>query len=391
MQWKKFTRTFVLFLILLGTPVMVMARSSSVSTATPITSDSSNADFTDSISKDNSYTNLFSFRSVIYEASIIATSTMITVTSTADDYTDGFSVKCSDAAPCTLRRALNQARGLTSGDRPVAIVFDIPVSDSGYNAALGVWKISLNGSSAYDLREVYGQTIIDGTTQPGGRSSGQKIIVDGLGNHNNGFILRQNDNIVRGLAMQNFKNTHITISSDNNTIENCWFGLSDDGVTLSSGSDTNPEGGSGVSFSAGSDGNIVQDNIFTGFFGVAAAIRGSNNVFAGNWIGIRGDGTVPIPVQFDQHPCQSGAWTGGSGITVADNNNQIGGPNNSDGNTFAGLFLDVGPTTTQRPAMDVIGSGHNIQNNVIGVTPNQDIVGVCGRGLDFGGAILMNG
>jgi hypothetical protein len=302
---------------------------------------------------------------------------------------------------------VNQAHNL--GDRPVTIAFDIPVSDAGYNAALGVWKISLSGSSLYDLREVYGQTIIDGTTQPGGRTTGPKIIVDGLGNHNNGFILRQNDNVVRGLAMQNFDNTHITISSDTNTIEDCWFGLSDNGTTLSSGSDTTPEGGSGISLSAGSDSNIIQKNKFVGFFGAAVAIRGDNNIFAGNWIGLRGDGTVPVPVQFDLHPCQSGAWTGGSGITVSDNNNQIGGPMASDGNFFAGLFLDAGPTTTQGPAMDVIGTGHVIQNNFIGVTPSSNTIGVCGRGLDFGGgphdmvvkdnrivepalsAILMNG
>jgi hypothetical protein len=339
----------------------------------------------------------------------VTSATTITVTSTTDDYTDGFSKTCLNASPCTLRRAINQAHNVASIDRPVTIAFDIPAGDAGYNAALGTWKILLSGTSLYDLREVYGQTIIDGSTQPGGRSAGPKIIIDGQGNHNNGFILRQNNNVVRKLVMQNFKTTHITVSSDNNTIEDCWFGLSDDGTTLSSGSNTTPEGGSGVSLSAGSDGNTIQDNIFAGFFGVATAIRGNNNVFAGNWIGTRGNGTVPVPVQFDHHPCQSGAWVGGSGITVADNNNQIGGPTASESNFFAGLFLDVGPTTTQRPAMDVIGSGHVIQNNVIGLDANQKIVGVCGRGLDFGGgphdmmvqdnvivdtglsAILMNG
>jgi hypothetical protein len=311
--------------------------------------------------------------------------TYITVTSTDDDYNDGYSTKCSDvpADQCTLRRAINQA--YSAGDRPVYIQFDIPTTDPGYNASLQVWKIQLTGSSAYDLRDLYGQTILDGSTQTGGRPNGPKIILDGQGNHNYGFILRQNDNEVRGLAMQNFETAHISLSSDINTVEDCWFGLSDDGTTLSSGSDTVPEGGSGVSVAAGSDANTIQNNVFAGFFGVAAAIRSNNNVFAGNRVGTRANGTVPIPIQFDQHPCLSGAWTGGSGITVEGNNHQIGGPTVAEGNLFAGLFLDVGPVTTQRPAMDVIGSGHLIQNNIMGLDANDLLVGICGRGLDFGG------
>ena len=266
----------------------------------------------------------------------------------------------------------------------MTIQFDISNRDAGYDAGLQVWKIELSGTTLNDLRELYGQTTVDGSTQPGGRTDGPKIIIDGLGNHNNGFVLRQNGNVVRGLAMQNFKNTHITVSSDSNTIEDNWFGLSDDGTTLSSGSDTVREGGSGVALAAGSDGNTIRDNLFAGFFEVAAAIRGDGNVFSGNWIGMRADGTVPIPAQFDTHPCLTGAWVGGSGITVSDDDNQIGGPTAAEGNVFAGLFLDVGPTTTQRPAMDVSGSGHVIQNNVIGLDAYGTLVGVCGRGLDFG-------
>ncbi len=309
--------------------------------------------------------------------------TVITVESTADDYTDGYSKTCLNATPCTLRRAINQAHNLSAGERPVTITFDIPITDPGYNSTLGVWKIEITGSSAYDLRELYGETIIDGDTQPGGRENGPKIIVNGMGNHNNGFILRQGGNIIRGIAMQDFKTTHITMSSNNNEVEDCWFGLSDDGTTLSSGDDTEPEGGSGVAISANMDGNEVRDSVFAGFFGVAAAIRGDNAVFSGNRVGMRADGTVPVPAQFDYHPCLSGAWVGGSGITIEGNDHQIGGPTPAEGNIFAGLFLDLSPTATQSPAMDVSGTGHTIQNNVIGLDVTQELIGVCGRGLDF--------
>lgn len=312
--------------------------------------------------------------------------TTIVITSTFDDSGDGYSTTCLSATPCTLRRAINQAYGLSAGDRPVSIEFDIPTSDSGYNAPLGVWKIELAGTTSHDLRELNGGTTIDGSTQPGGRSVGPKIIVDGQENHNYGFILRNHNNQVQGLAMQNFKTAHISISSNNNLIADSWFGLSDDGTTLTSGSDDETtEGGSGVAISAGVDGNTIQDSVFAGFFGVAAAIRGDNAVFTGNYIGTRADGTVPVPAQFDQHPCLSGAWVGGAGITVEGNDHQIGGPNQADANIFAGIFLDISSTSTQPPAIDVSqsGEGHLIQNNIIGLDAAQNLIGVCGRGLDL--------
>ena len=272
------------------------------------------------------------------------------------------------------------------GDRPVLIRFAIPQNPAeGYDSSLGVWKIKIAGSTNDDFRELSAQTIIDGSTQPGGRTTGPRIIVDGQGKHNYGFLTRYDGSEIRGLAMQNFKTAHIQISSNDNLVENCWFGLSDDGTTLSSGQDDETtEGGSGVAIAASTSNNTIHNNVFAGFFGVAAAIRGEDNVFAGNWIGMRADGTVPIPAQFDKHPCLSGAWVGGVGITVEGDDHQIGGSTAAEGNVFAGLFLDVGPVTTQRPAMDVSGSGHTIQNNTIGLDANGDLVGVCGRGLDFG-------
>jgi hypothetical protein len=124
---------------------------------------------------------------------------------------------------------------------------------------------------------------------------------------------------------------------------------------------------------------MIHNNIFAGFNGVAVAVRGNDNQISNNLFGTRADGTVPIPAQFDKHPCVSGAWTGGSGITVEGQDNQI------LENLFAGLYLDVGPDTTQRPAMDVTGSGHTIRDNIIGLDSGDNVVGVCGRGLDFGG------
>jgi hypothetical protein len=309
--------------------------------------------------------------------------TYITVTSSDDDYTDGYSKTCTQVKPmqCTLRRAINQAHN--AGDRPVYIQFSIPTTATGYIPSLGVWKIQLTGSSLHDLREIYGQTIIDGSTQPGGWADGPKIIVDGQDAHNIGLVLRQDENEVRGLSFQNFEDTHISIASDNNLVEDCWFGLSDDGTTFSSGDYTIPEADSGVAWAAGSDDNTVRNNIFGGFFGSPATIRSNNNVFSGNLIGTNASGTVTLPAQFDRHPCLSGTWTGGSGITVDGNNNQIGGPTAAEGNRLVGLFIDVGPASLQGPAMNIGGQGHVVQNNIIGLDIHGDPIGVCGRGLSL--------
>jgi hypothetical protein len=316
--------------------------------------------------------------------------TTIVVDSTDDDYTDGKSKKCVDfpAEPCTLRRAINQAYGLPPGQRPVHIQFNIPNSDAGYDSVLNVWKIELTGSTAYDLRELNGDVIVDGSTQPGGRASGPTIIVDGQMGKNNGFVMRNGNNVVRGLGMQQFKRTHVTMSGDDNLIEDCWFGLSADGRTLSSGDDTIPEGGSAVSLSDGVSGNRLLNNRFAGFVGAAVALRGEENTFAGNRVGTRADGSVPIPARFDVHPCKAGAWTGGSGITVDGTNQIIGGPTAAEGNLFAGLFLEISATSTQGPALKVRGDdrkpGHLIQNNLIGLDTGGRTIGVCGRGIDLG-------
>lgn len=318
--------------------------------------------------------------------------TEITVDSTDDDYLDGKTKTCTaNGPPCTLRRAINEAYSLGAAERPVLIRFNIPTSDPGYISSLKAWKIQLTGSTSYDLRELYGKTTINGATQPNGRTTGPKIIIDGqrtTGNMKNyGLILRQGENVVTGLAMQNFIKHHVSISSAGNIVQNCWFGLSDDGQFLSKGDEVTYEGGSGVVVNNYNT-NIIRNNKFAGFFGTACSINGTGNVFTGNRVGMRADGTVPLPGTYTKHPCIRGTgelWVGGVGLTVAGSGNRIGGTT-AERNFFAGLFLDLSETSTQSPAIKV-SSGSNatiIKNNYIGVTPAGKNIGVCGRGLDLG-------
>ncbi|MFZ2446849.1 MAG: hypothetical protein WAW37_10860 [Syntrophobacteraceae bacterium] len=332
---------------------------------------------------------LLSFSTGLMVSHVEAAVTEITVTSTADTYLDGYSKTCLNSSPCTLRRAINQAYPLGAAQRPVLIKFNIPTSDPGYISALKAWKIKLTGSTSYDLRGLSGKTTIDGTTQPNGRTNGPKIIIDAqniTGNiKNKGLILTNGENVVRGLAMKRFRTHHVSVSSDNNTVENNWFGLSDDGQHLSAGDDLTQEGGSGVVISS-SDSNTIKNNVFAGFFGASCGINGDDNVFIGNKVGTRADGTVPLPGAFTQHPCLHGAWVGGSGITVAGANNQIGGALAAQKNRFTGIFLDLSATSTQPPAIWVQsgGGGHVVRNNIFGVDSNNVDIGICGRGLDMG-------
>ncbi|MHC1725769.1 MAG: hypothetical protein AB9866_07165 [Syntrophobacteraceae bacterium] len=315
--------------------------------------------------------------------------TEITVTSTEDSYLDGQSKTCLNSSPCTLRRAVNQAYSLDATKRPVLISFNIPTSDPGYISALKAWKIKLTGSTSYDLRGLSGKTTINGATQPNGRTNGPKIIIDAqniTGNKKNkGLILTGGENVVSGLAMQKFQTHHVSVSSDNNTVKFNWFGLSDSGKHLSAGDDVTREGGSGVVIS-NSNSNTIRNNVFAGFFGASCGITGNNNSFTGNMVGTRADGTVPLPDGFTQHPCQYGAWVGGSGITVAGTNNKIGGALAAQKNRFTGIFLDLSATATQPPAIwaQSGGGGHLVQNNIFGVDSKNVDIGVCGRGLDMG-------
>ena len=305
--------------------------------------------------------------------------TTIIVDSTLDpDQSD--STTCS-TAPCTLRRAVIQARGAV---KPVQIAFDIPISDPGYNGSLNIWKIQFSGTSSNALaalRYLNGQITIDGSTQPGGRTTGPKIILVGPGTGQwDGIKLgesgTQNSNVIRGLGFQMFK-THIYANSSSNTIENNWFGLNDDGtnIVLRGGGENDGSGNTGVSVAANVTNNIIQNNVFTGLAGVAAAISGNYTTFSGNYIGTIANGTVPGKETDPSLICLQWDWLGGSGISLSGNHNTV------EDNVFAGIRIAVVPPTIQADSIRMSGDYHIIQNNKIGLDVNDTEIGVCGRGI----------
>lgn len=317
--------------------------------------------------------------------------TIITVTSGLDP-DDSKSYTCysgpSVRTPCTLRRAIVEATHYST-PRPVLIKFDIPEdSQEGYDNVLKVWKINLHTTTDLSVFRVYldGDITIDGTTQPGGRSDGPKIIIVGPGTGNKdglkiGETQFDNNNVIRGLAFQNFV-THIYINSSNNLIEENWFGLSDDGTDVYL-RDNDPEDGSGNSGVALTDSaaeNTIKNNVFLGFDGVAAAIRGENNTFSMNYVGTGSDGRVPGKLTDPDLVCTKFDWLGGGGISVDGDYHQI------LDNIFAGLRQEVFELTTQASAIKVLTTDKGelvIQNNIIGVDIDGNEVGVCSRGIEL--------
>ena len=328
-----------------------------------------------------------SFRAQASTGRAMSYATTITVNSTTDpDNSD--SRTCLTYSPCTLRRAVIQARNLSPAQKPALIAFDIPTSDPGYNATLRIWKIQFSGiSSAANaaLRYLSGDITIDGTTQPNGRTNGPKIILVGPGTGQKdgiklGETATQNANTLRGLGFQNFT-THVYVNSDANLIEDNWFGLSDDGAQpyLRNDDPQDGSGSTGVALSDGVDDDIIRDNVFLGLDGVAVALRGEDAVLQGNYIGTNADGLVTGKKTDLGLICTTIDWLGGGGISMDGPRHIV------QDNIIAGLRQEVFVSSSQPDAITVQSTCDNclIQQNKIGLDAQNHEIGVCGQGIDL--------
>jgi hypothetical protein len=318
-------------------------------------------------------------------APVYTYTTVITVTSGADP-DDSLGTTCSSQPICTLRRAIVESRSLAENELPVLIRFDIPASDASYDSGLGIWKIEVYPTTDTTIfRRLKSRVIIDGDTQPGGRVVGPKIIIFGPGTgQKTGLVVGENSthygNTIRGLGFQNLR-THLTVNSNNTIIEENWFGLNDAGTAPYLRND-DPEDGSGsagISFNGSPVAGMVRDNVFLGFDGVAAAIRGEDNVFESNLVGTRADGSVTK--QTDPNLiCTTVDWLGGGGVSIEGVGHRV------ENNVFAALRQEIFQISTQPEAIGVDGDEHVIQNNKIGLDLSATEVGVCGRGVYLSGA-----
>lgn len=293
-------------------------------------------------------------------------------------FTSGVFVAATDG--CTFRRAIREAAARPPADRPIAIVFDLP-SDA---ATDGVWTLPIVATlpplRTASIINKTGEVTIDGATQPGGRTTGPKIIFD-----TNDFSLEveSENNTIRNLSFQG--GGVIFLKEDGNIVENIWMGLSADGQSMVFRDPARPDRMAGGGIFISSDNNIVRNNVITGAFARAVDINSGtrNNLIQDNLIGTRADGTVPsVPTaaqclrSLSRDPQN---WYGGWGIALSGSNHEV------TGNRIAGLHILQTANSTPPLAIEIFGANHLIKDNIIGVDSAEQQVGVCGQGIKVSG------
>jgi len=329
---------------------------------------------------------------------------VITVTSTADP-DDSEQYVCYNAdypgvvgktnrLPCTLRQAVEEAESVMAADpdlRPVLIRFDIPDADPGHDEELDVWVIQITDTQKLNALptlgstdvEKSGQVVIDGDTQPGGRSDGPKIVLRGPANREvagHGLVVNGDNNVIRGIAFQDLRMV-LQLNHAHNIVEDNWFGMTTDGLGIYLKNQEAPEDGSGqsgVKVAAAGANALIQDNVLAGYRGASIDVESTDSYVLNNTVGTRYDGTVP-DVAWNRW-CRPNAryhnWFGGAGVEIGGKRHQV------MGNRIAGLlWYSADPINTPDDALSVTGEDHLVQENVIGVDADGDEVGSCGRGL----------
>ena len=330
--------------------------------------------------------------------------TVITVTTTSDTSGDSQTATCYydgsiyfSTPSCSFRRALVEAMARPAADRPVLIAFNIPVTDTNYSREVsGTWTIMIDAdlpalTTEYLVDRDNGLTTIDGDTQPGGRTDDPKIIFldsDDSDATNYSLEVESGQNTIRNISWRGGGMIFLKEVSGRggyNTVDNVWIGLSDDGQELAF-RDPDDKGrlATGGGVKATSDGNTIRNNAIAGAYALAIDIDGGDdNIVESNFVGTRADGTVPSVSEAIK--CVRSltyvptSWYGGWGIGLSGSRNQI------ISNTIAGLHRMQTANETPPIALDIYGSDHIIQYNIIGRDGAGSDVGVCGQGMKVAG------
>ena len=286
-----------------------------------------------------------------------------------------------DSGPGSLRSALYYA-----SDHPgTTVTFNIPATDPGLSNNV------FNILPADYLPGLYGNTTIDGTTEPViVNSAGPQILLNGaycwaLGDYASGLQFKGANSTIRGLIINGFPYCGVNITGSNaigNTVSGCYLGLDRTGSTavtnwyvpvqITAGACSNVIGG--VTASAR---NIISGSAYQGIY-----LTGTGtcfNVVAGNYLGLNAAGTAAISNLFAGVEISGGAKSNLVGGAVAGARNVIAGNNaggvsiagtNTSGNVVAGNYIGLNAAGTAAVANN--GSGVQLFNgttgNVIGGT-----------------------
>ena len=215
---------------------------------------------------------------------------------------------------------------------------------------------------------------IDGTTQPG--FAGQPLItLDGTsaGDGAEGLRLAGGNDVVLGLAIDNFRDCGIMVDGNNNTISGDYIGID------ASGTKAAGNGGSGVKVNSSSSGNIIGGttaaarNVISSngwanpYSGRGVWLDGtSNNTIEGNYFGTNAAGTAAVS-NYGDDICLVGAANNTIGGTAAGAGNLI------SGSGRVGIWMNASSTTN-----------NTIQGNLIGT----DVTGTKALGNQITGIML---
>jgi hypothetical protein len=267
-----------------------------------------------------------------------------------------------DDGPGSLRDAINYANNQPGLD---AIEFQIPTSDSGYDARSGTFTIQLSSP----LPTITDPLILDGSTQAGyGGTPVIRLDGSGAGAGASGLVITAGDSTVRGLSIGGFSDHGIQLTGlGMNVIEGNDIGSlaanGQFGISITGGSAGNRIGTNGDGQNDEAERNVIIRN---GLGGIEISGLGTDdNIVAGNFIGTdpagttglgngRAVGTWPAAgVMIHTDASGNLIGTNGDGVGDAEERNVI------SGNVAMGVFLGFGTNT----------ASNVIAGNYIGTDP----------------------
>jgi Bacterial Ig-like domain (group 3)/Periplasmic copper-binding protein (NosD) len=333
---------------------------------------------------------------VLEDRQLLAT---ITVNTAADPATPGTTMSLREAievsnGTLSVSSLSTQQQAQVSGavGNTNTIDFNIPTTDSGYNAATGVWTITPHE----DLPAIStNAAIIDGYSQPGAskntlaQGDNAKLVIAISGN-SIGLTIGQEGSQVLGLDVENFGYAGIVVTAGGNVqVAGCFIGTDPSGET------TAPSGnGGGVVLENSSNliggPNVGDRNVISGNGDGAGAsydagvfvpdksnnplnITPTGNVIENNIIGLDAAGTKSIPNALGVNDGGSGDIYGGTAPGLG---NVISG-NNTNGINFTGSITIEGNYVGTNAAGNAVG-GHGQAGGIFGVehsgTPNPSTI-----------------